>query len=182
MMEHAEVIQRGDENGNEMTVRFRMPSGLEILGLPTKNSYGGHWDLGPTWNLEVRTTWLDSFFLIGDGLLLRVEAFPIDLGLSYGFDTGGKLAPYVGAGITYLDIRPVVVDSNIRNEVEVRIPEEVGINFLAGVDYPIMNDKLSLFLEATYRAIETNANSTDIRDFNVDMTGVGAAFGLVLNF
>ncbi len=139
-------------------------------------------DLGPTWNLELRTSWFDSFFLIGDGLLFRIEAFPIDLGLSYGFDTAGKFQPYVGAGITYLDINPNIIDSNIRNEVEVSMPEEVGIHFMAGVDFPITNNKLSLFAEGFYRAIETSANSTDIRDFNVDMTGIGANFGLVLNF
>ena len=139
-------------------------------------------DLGPSWNLEMRATWLDSFFVVGDGVLFRVEAFPIDLGLSYGFETAGRFRPYVGAGITYLDINPRIIDTNLANQIEVRMPEEVGINFMAGADYPIMNDKLSVFLEATYRAIETKASSAALRDFNVDMTGVGAAFGLVLNF
>jgi glyoxylase-like metal-dependent hydrolase (beta-lactamase superfamily II) len=49
----AEIIQFGDANGNSMQVRFCFPSGLEILGLPTKNFYGGDWDLGPTWNYMV---------------------------------------------------------------------------------------------------------------------------------
>jgi hypothetical protein len=40
LLEHAEVIHRGDASGNDMTVRFRLPSGLEISGLPTKNFYG----------------------------------------------------------------------------------------------------------------------------------------------
>ena len=47
------IIHQGDASGNDMTVRFRLPSGLEIYGLPTKNFYGGHWDLGPTWNFAV---------------------------------------------------------------------------------------------------------------------------------
>ncbi|UCD82365.1 MAG: MBL fold metallo-hydrolase [Desulfobacterales bacterium] len=47
------IINQGDDNGNEMVVKFRLPSGLEIYGLPTKNFYGGHWDLGPTWNYAV---------------------------------------------------------------------------------------------------------------------------------
>ena len=55
MIEHAEVIHKGDDSGNEMTVRWQLPSGLEIFGLPTKNAYGGHWDLGPTWNYAVLT-------------------------------------------------------------------------------------------------------------------------------
>ena len=139
-------------------------------------------DLGPNWSLELRASWLDSFFQIGDGILFRIEAFPIDMGVSYGFDTGGKFTPYVGVGITYLDIDPKTVDTEIRRRIEVRIPEEAGIFFMAGVDYPIMNDKLSLFAEAIYRNIKAKANSTDIRDFDTDMTGIGANFGLVLNF
>ena len=51
--EFVEVIQKGDDNGNRMPIRLRFPSGLEILGLPTENNYGGEWDLGPTWNYLV---------------------------------------------------------------------------------------------------------------------------------
>ena len=47
------IIHHGDENGNGMVVKFQLPSGLEIFSLPTKNYYGGHWDLGPTWNYAV---------------------------------------------------------------------------------------------------------------------------------
>jgi glyoxylase-like metal-dependent hydrolase (beta-lactamase superfamily II) len=47
-----------------MLVRFRLPSGLEIFGLPTKNFYGGHWDLGPTWNYAVLS---DKPFLVDAG-------------------------------------------------------------------------------------------------------------------
>ena len=64
MIEHAEVMQEGDDSGNEMIVRFRLPSGLEIFGLPTKNFYGGHWDLGPTWNYAVLS---DKPFLVDAG-------------------------------------------------------------------------------------------------------------------
>ncbi|MGD8301759.1 MAG: MBL fold metallo-hydrolase, partial [Desulfobacterales bacterium] len=64
MIEYAEVMRSGDKSGNEMVVRFRLPSGLEIFGLPTKNFYGGHWDLGPTWNYAVMTA---SPFLVDAG-------------------------------------------------------------------------------------------------------------------
>ncbi|MEJ2724209.1 MAG: MBL fold metallo-hydrolase [Deltaproteobacteria bacterium] len=47
-----------------MVVRLRLPSGLEILGLPTKNFYGGDWDLGPTWNYLVLA---DRPFLVDTG-------------------------------------------------------------------------------------------------------------------
>jgi glyoxylase-like metal-dependent hydrolase (beta-lactamase superfamily II) len=59
-----EIINQGDDSGNEMIVRFGLPSGLEIVGLPTKNFYGGHWDLGPTWNYAVLA---DKPFLVDSG-------------------------------------------------------------------------------------------------------------------
>ncbi len=64
MIEQAEILHRGDANGNDTTVRFRLPSGLEIFGLPTKNFYGGYWDLGPTWNYAVLN---DRPFLVDAG-------------------------------------------------------------------------------------------------------------------
>jgi glyoxylase-like metal-dependent hydrolase (beta-lactamase superfamily II) len=64
LLEHAEVMHQGDASGNDMTVRFRLPSGLEIFGLPTQNFYGGHWDLGPTWNYAVLN---DRPFLVDAG-------------------------------------------------------------------------------------------------------------------
>jgi len=58
------IVQPGDASGNGMIVKFKLPSGLEIFGLPTKNFYGGHWDLGPTWNYVVMA---DQPFLIDAG-------------------------------------------------------------------------------------------------------------------
>ncbi len=59
-----EVVQSGEGNGNHTIVRLRLPSGLEILGLPTENFYGGDWDLGPTWNYLVLA---DRPFLVDTG-------------------------------------------------------------------------------------------------------------------
>jgi glyoxylase-like metal-dependent hydrolase (beta-lactamase superfamily II) len=59
-----EIVTKGDRNGNGMVVRFQLPSGLEIFGLPTENFYGGHWDLGPTWNFVVMA---DAPFLVDSG-------------------------------------------------------------------------------------------------------------------
>lgn len=139
-------------------------------------------DLGPRWNLELRSAWLDEFYQVDDGILFQVKAFPIDMGISYGFETSSKIEPYLGVGVTYVDIDPTVVGDDIGRRIEVEIPEEAGIYYMAGLDVPIMNDKLSLFFEAVYRNVKAKANSTDIRDFDVDMTGAGANFGLVLNF
>ena len=58
------VLHKGDENGNNMPIKIRLPSGLEIIGLPTENAYGGEWDLGPTWNYVVLA---DKPFLVDTG-------------------------------------------------------------------------------------------------------------------
>jgi len=58
------IIQKGDENGNNMLIKIELPSGLEIIGLPTENTYGGEWDLGPTWNYLVLA---DKPFLVDTG-------------------------------------------------------------------------------------------------------------------
>ena len=58
------VIHKGDACGNDMIVKFQLSSGLEIFGLPTRNFYGGHWDLGPTWNYVVLA---DKPFLVDSG-------------------------------------------------------------------------------------------------------------------
>jgi glyoxylase-like metal-dependent hydrolase (beta-lactamase superfamily II) len=63
-MDAVDVITAGDASGNGMVVRFRLPSGLEIVGAPTGNFYGNGWDLGPTWNYAVMA---DRPFLVDAG-------------------------------------------------------------------------------------------------------------------
>ena len=63
-MDNLTIIQKGDASGNGMVAKIRLPSGLEIFTLPTKNFYGGHWDLGPTWNYAVMA---DRPFLVDAG-------------------------------------------------------------------------------------------------------------------
>jgi glyoxylase-like metal-dependent hydrolase (beta-lactamase superfamily II) len=60
----AEVIHEGDASGNGMIVRIPFPSGMEIVGLATRNFYGGDWDFGPTWNYLVLA---DTTFLLDTG-------------------------------------------------------------------------------------------------------------------
>ena len=63
-LDNLTIIQQGDASGNGMVARIRLPSGLEIFTLPTKNFYGGHWDLGPTWNYAVMA---DRPFMVDTG-------------------------------------------------------------------------------------------------------------------
>jgi len=63
-LKYANIIEHGDSNGNGMVVRFHLPSGVDIFGLPTQNFYSGNWDLGPTWNYAVMA---DLPFLVDAG-------------------------------------------------------------------------------------------------------------------
>jgi len=58
------ILRNGDSRGNDRVVRFRFSSGLEVVGLATKNYYGGEWDYGPTWNYVVLA---DKPFLVDTG-------------------------------------------------------------------------------------------------------------------
>ena len=74
-----------------MVVRFRLPSGLEILGLPTENFYGGEWDLGPTWNY----------------LVCSHDPFLVDTGR---FHMGKKLLSMMAfAGFSGNDLKGIVI-------------------------------------------------------------------------
>ena len=131
MIEHAEVIHKGDDNGNEMTVRFRLPSGLEIFGLPTKNFYGGHWDLGPTWNYAVLS---DRPFLVDTGrfgqgkklvgMMAEIGITAADLEfvlISHGHeDHDGGLAELVDA--THLKVKAHAIYDRLINKYPAKSP------------------------------------------------------------
>ncbi|MGD2186276.1 MAG: MBL fold metallo-hydrolase [Desulfobacterales bacterium] len=132
MLQYAEIIHKGDESGNEMIVRFRLPSGLEIFGLPTRNSYGGHWDLGPTWNYAVLA---DEPFLVdagrfgqGDQLLgmltstgVKSEDLEFIL-ISHGHeDHDGGLAELVSA--TDLDVKAHAIYNQLVKKYPAASPE-----------------------------------------------------------
>ena len=141
MQQHVnEIIHRGDESGNNMTVRFRLPSGLEIVGLPTKNFYGEYWDLGPTWNYAVLT---DEPFLVDSGrygqgkalvrMLDTVDIKPEDLRfvlISHGHeDHDGGLAELVD--MTQLKIKAHAIYELIIRKYPKRAPPGYKTNFPA---------------------------------------------------
>jgi len=59
-----DILRKGDESGNNMIIRMRLSSGREIFGFATENTYGGGWDLGPTWNYVITS---EKPFLVDAG-------------------------------------------------------------------------------------------------------------------
>lgn len=107
MNDPMKIVRRGDASGNDMILRMDAPSGRRVYGLPTKNFYGGDWDLGPTWN------WLvlgDRPFLLDAGrygqsetlvdMMAEIGVSPEDVDtvyLSHGHeDHDGGVAEVVG--------------------------------------------------------------------------------------
>ncbi len=85
------VIDEGDGQGNNMIIKFEFPSGLEIMGLATKNFYGGEWDYGATWN----------YVVMGD------KPFMVDTGR---FGMGKKLLQMMeSAGFNGADIESIYI-------------------------------------------------------------------------
>jgi glyoxylase-like metal-dependent hydrolase (beta-lactamase superfamily II) len=140
LIEYAEVISEGDGSGDEMVVRFRLPSGLEIFGLPTKNFYGGHWDLGPTWNYAVMA---EKPFLVDAGkfgqghrLLAMMETAGIsDTDLDFVLishsheDHDGGLAELIEA--TRLSVKAHAIYDHLIRQYPSQSPEAKKENFPA---------------------------------------------------
>jgi glyoxylase-like metal-dependent hydrolase (beta-lactamase superfamily II) len=123
-----------------MTVRWRLPSGLEIFGLPTRNAYGGHWDLGPTWNYAVLT---DRPFLVDSGrfgqgnqLIGMMESVGINAQdlefvlISHGHeDHDGGLAELVNG--THLSVKAHAVYEHLIKTYPAQSPESTKSDFPA---------------------------------------------------
>ena len=91
LQEMVRVVKKGDENGNNMIIVLELPSGVEIIGLATKNHYGGEWDYGPSWN----------YVICGD------RPFLLDTGR---FGMGRILLEMMAAaGITARDLEYVII-------------------------------------------------------------------------
>jgi len=58
------ILRKGDESGNNMIIRMRLSSDREIFCFATENTYGGEWDLGPTWNYVITS---EKPFLVDAG-------------------------------------------------------------------------------------------------------------------
>jgi glyoxylase-like metal-dependent hydrolase (beta-lactamase superfamily II) len=106
-----------------MVVRFRLPSGLEVIGAPTGNFYGNGWDLGPTWNYAV----------------LAARPFLVDSG-RFG-QAGNLLAMLAAAGVSEIDLAFVLI-SHGHEDHDGGLAELVGKTRLGGRAHPVFSPRI----------------------------------------
>lgn len=137
-------------------------------------------DLGPSLDFDVRVAFLDGFANVQQGRLFALEATPIDIGISYGFNPSGPVSPYLGGGLSY-----VVFDAEVVGRAEgTRVSDEAGWYAVGGLEVPI-GGSFRLFGEVLYRQVKAQIEGDDIRTFvkaDVDFAGPGANAGILFSW
>ncbi len=137
-------------------------------------------DAGERWNLDLRASFFDGHGFVLGPRTFDIEATPIDLGLSYGFNTGGKATVYVGGGVSYTLFKSELFNVARGEREQSRIENEPGWYALVGVERPFQNH-IGFFLEAVYRQNKPTLEGDGLAEFGsvaVDFAGAGAMVGL----
>lgn len=137
-------------------------------------------DVGSKWNVDLRAAWFDGHGLTQGPRVLGIEATAVDLGLSYDFQTGGKVTPYIGGGLNYslydADSFNFVVDQR----EEARAKDEPGYYVVLGLEIPVKN-AIAFYGEVMYRQSKPTVKGDGLASFGaipVDFAGVGASVGI----
>lgn len=137
-------------------------------------------DLGPSWNLDLRAGFLDGHQAMVGGRTFLLEATPVDLGISYGFGTGGNFEPYVGGGLSY-----VLYDAEVLNSSDgARVADEPGWYAVVGVQARFARNA-SVYLEGLYRQSKAQIEGDGLASFDkvdVDFAGPAANVGVMLSW
>ena len=140
-------------------------------------------DMGESVDFEIRTSFFDGFSRVANGALYRLEATPVDLGLTWHFKEGGKIEPYVGGGASYIYTDAAFEGGAVLLAGGPEVDDEFGYYLLAGLDAPI-GERLGFYAEAMYRSakLEVTANAFGFNDFQDDVAGPAATLGLMLKW
>lgn len=138
-------------------------------------------DVGQEWSVDLRAAFFDGHGLISGPREISIEATPIDLGIAYNFQTGGKVTPYVGGGLNYTLYKSEVYNFVLDQPESSRIKDEPGWYAVLGVDIPVQSH-LAFYLEAMYRQNKPQVQGDGLAAFDkipVDFAGAAATVGLV---
>ena len=103
----------------------------------------GSFDLGEVLQLDLRGTYFNDLIKRADAGDLKLHASPLDVGLSFAFNPGGAVRPYVGGGGSYY-----LLDSNHGT-----VSDEVGYYAMGGVEFGSLSTGPHFFAEAIYRDV-----------------------------
>jgi len=134
-------------------------------------------DLGENLDFDVHVSFLEELFIDPPTTPpFDLEMTPIDVGLSWGFDTRSRVTPRVGGGLTYVMIE--VLGSNVDTEVD----DEFGFYALLGVDFSI-GPRGAIYLEGLYRTTEAELRDFGLTEFDRQtFTATGAAANIGVMF
>lgn len=138
-------------------------------------------DVGDKWNIDFRASFFNGHGLVSGPREISIEATPLDLGISYDFQTGSKVTPYVGGGINYTLYKSSVFNVLVNQPETSRVKDEPGWYAVFGIDVPF-NKRMAFYLEGMYRQNKPSVQGDGIAAFSaipVDFAGVAATLGLV---
>ena len=134
-------------------------------------------------DVELRGSFFDGFGQVANNALTRIEVTPVDLGLSYHFNRGGKAQPYLGGGGSFLFTNAVFDGGQVPDAGGPEVNDEFGFYFVAGLDIAV-TEVLGVFGEALYRQAKLNVtgNGFEFTAFRSDFTGPAATAGVMLHW
>lgn len=136
-------------------------------------------DAGERWNMDLRAAFFDGHAFVVGPRTFAVEATPIDLGLSYDLNPGGKAAVYVGGGLNYTLYKSVLFNT-FRGEHEAStVDDEPGWYAVVGIEGSA--GSVGFFLEALYRQNKPSVDGDGVAELGsvaVDFAGAGATVGV----
>ena len=159
-------------------------SGWELTDDDSVAGFGGRLSLGGAFAFDIAGTWYDSVDLpsfdvpgeltseIGD-----LEALPVDIGVSYTFETGIIVRPFVGGGLSVFFVNAegahADVDPGYFARAGIYLGRDQGINLVAEVLYREANASIKI------RSVDGVEVSTT---YPLDLGGFGANIGVALTF
>jgi opacity protein-like surface antigen len=130
-------------------------------------------DVGEYVDFQVRGAFFDDLEVTTPEGTVKLEAFPLDLGLAYGFLPDGPVNPYLGAGASYHFFSP-------RSG---RVKEEAGWFAVAGVE-AALEERWGIFAELLFRDVKATHEDTDppTGTTDLDLGGLAANVGFLLSW
>lgn len=133
--------------------------------------------------IELRASFFDGFGQIANNSLTRLEATPVDLGLSYRFNRDADMQPYLGGGMSFVFANALFDGGQVPLAGGPEVNDEVGFYLVAGLDVAV-TELFGVYGEALLRQAKLNVtgNGLGFQDFQSDFAGPAASIGVLLHW